>query len=72
MIWKLMVSKDGYFLPVRVKVGLKKVVLPYFLSQFYGLSFQTKCWPFETKNITLSLFLAFLAVVFSQFCLNVI
>ena len=49
------------------KVGFFK-----FLSQFYELTFLTKCWLFQTKNPLLSLFLAFLAVVLSQFCSNII
>ena len=32
--------------------------------------FLTKCWLFQTRNPPLSLFLAIVAVVFSQFCSN--
>ena len=49
------------------KVGFLK-----FLSQLYELNFLTKCWLFQTRNPPLSLFLAFLAVVLSQFCSNII
>ena len=50
----------------------QKLAFSYFLSQFYELAFLTKCWLFQTRNPPLSLFLAFLAVVFSQFRSNII
>ena len=61
------VPKRGYFLPIWVKVGLKKLAFSYYFSQFYELTFQTKCWLFQARNPPLSLFLAFLTVVFLQF-----
>ena len=54
------------------QVGPKKVGFFLIFSQFYKLGFLTKCWLFQTRNPPLSLFLVFLAVVFSQFCSNII
>ena len=52
------VSKSGYFLLIWVKVCPQK---------FYEPAFLTKCWLFQTRNLSLSLFLAFLSVVFHNF-----
>ena len=63
------VPKSGYFSLIWVKVCPQKLAFSEFFSQFSGeLAFLTKCWLFQTRNPPLSLFLAFLAVVFSQFC----
>ena len=43
-----------------------------FLTNFTSWLSLTKCWLFQTRNPPLSLFLAVLAVVFSQFCPNII
>ena len=59
------VPKSGYFLLIWVKVCPQKLAFSYFFSQFYEMAFLTKCWLFQTRNPPLSLFLAFLAVVFS-------
>ena len=61
------VPKRGYFLLIWVKSWL----FLNFLANFYELTFFIKCWLFQTRNPPLSLFLAFLAVVFSQFCSNI-
>ena len=73
------VPKSGYFLfgiyiwvKVWVKVCPQKLAFSEFFSQFYELAFLTKCWLIQTRNPPLSLFLAFLAVVFSQFGSNII
>ena len=67
------VPKSGYFfLLIWVKVRPQKLAFSYFFSQLYELAFLTKCWLFQTRNPPLSLFLAFLAVVFSQCCSNII
>ena len=50
----------------------QKVGFFTFFSQFYELIFLTKCWLFQARNPPFSLFLAFLAVVLSQFCSNII
>ena len=42
------------------------------IGPFYELAFLTKCWLFQTRNPPLSLFLAFLGIVFTQFCSNTI
>ena len=63
------VPKSDQFLLIQVKVCLNTLAFSSFLSQFYELAFLTK---FQTKNPPLSLFLAFLAVVFSQFYSNII
>ena len=61
------VPKSGYFLPILVKVCPQKLAFSSFFGQFYELAFLTKCWLFQTRNPPLSLFLAFLAVVFHNF-----
>ena len=66
------VPKSGYFLPILVKVCPQKLAFSYFFGQFYELAFLSKCWLFQTRNLPLSLFLALLAVVFSQFCSKII
>ena len=66
------VPKSGYFLLIWVKVCPQMLAFSQFFSQFYMLAFLTKCWLFQTKNPPMYLFLAFLAVVFSQFCPNII
>ena len=67
------VPKSGYFLLIWVKVCPQKLAFFFkFFSEFYELAFLTKCWLFQTRNPPLSLFLAFLAVVFSQFCSHII
>ena len=62
------VPKSSYFLLIWVKVYPQKLAFSFFFSQFYELAFLTKCWHFQTRSPPVSLFLAFLAVVFSQFC----
>ena len=57
----------GYFLLIWVKVCPQKFAFSKFVSQFYELAILIKSWLFQTRNPPLSLFLAFLAVVFSQF-----
>ena len=52
--------------------GLSQKVGFFFIFEPVLLAFLTKCWLFQTRNPPLSLFLAFLAVVFSQFCSNII
>ena len=66
------VPKSGYFFTNFGQGLSSKVVFFLIFSQFYELALWTKCWLFQTRNPLLSLFLAFLAVVFSQFCLNII
>ena len=66
------VPKSGYFLLIWVKVCPQKLAFSQFFSQFYELASLIKCWLFQTRNPPLSLLLAFLAVVFSQFCSNII
>ena len=66
------VPKSGYFLLIWVKVCPQKLAFSQFFSQFHELASLIKCWLFQTRNPPLSLFLAFLAVVFSQFCSNII
>ena len=66
------VPKSGYFLPILVKVCPQKLAFSLLFGQFYEMAFLTKCWFFQTRNPPLSLFLAFLAVVFSQFCSKII
>ena len=53
------VPKSGYFLLIWVKVCPQKLAFSQFFSQFNELAFLTKCWLFQTRNPTLSLFLAF-------------
>ena len=65
-------QKSGYFLLFWVKVCPQKLAFSLFFSQFYEVAFLTKCWLFQMRNPPLSLFLAFLAVVFSKFCSNII
>ena len=52
----------------------QKVGFFQFLSHFYELDFQTKCWLSQMRNLPLSLFqvASLLAVVFAQFCPNII
>ena len=66
------VPESDYFLLIRGKVCLKKLAFSYFLTQFYELAFLIKYSFFQTRNPPLSLCLAFLTVVFSQFCSNII
>ena len=66
------VPKSGFFLPILVKVCPQKLAFPQFFHQFYELAFLTKCWLFQTRNPPLSLFLAFLAVIFAQFFSKII
>ena len=66
------VPKSGDFLLIWVKVCPQKLAFSRFFSQFYDLAFLTKWWLFQTRNPSLTLFLAFLDVVFSQFCSNII
>ena len=69
----IFVPKSGYFF-TNFSQGLssKVDIFLIFFSQFYELAFLTKCWLFQTRNPPLSLLLAFLAIVFLQFCSNII
>ena len=49
------------------KVGFFLIFEPILRTGFFD-----KCWLFQTRNLPSPLFLAFLAVVFSQFCSNII
>ena len=66
------VPKSGHFSLIWVNVCPQKLLFLDFFSQFYELAFWTECWLFQTRNPPLSLFLAFLAVIFSQFCSSTI
>ena len=66
------VPKSGYFFTNLGQGLFSKVGFFLIFIQFYELAFLTKCWFFQTRNLLLSLFLAFFAVVFSQFCSNII
>ena len=75
MIWGFMVPPLSQKRLIFDNLGQgfsQKLAFSQFLSQFYELAFLTKCWLFQTRNPPFSLFLAFLAVVFSQFCSNII
>ena len=76
MMWGSMVpplsQKVAIFYYFGSMFVLKSWLFLKFFSQFYELAFLTKCWLFQTRNLPLSLFLAFLTVVFSQFCSNII
>ena len=50
------------------KVGFSLIFEPI----LYELAFFKRCWLVQTRNRPLSLFLAFLAVLFSQFYSNII
>ena len=72
VIWGLMVA------PLSPKVanlgqGLsQKAGFFLIFEPLLQADFLTKYWLFQTRNLLLYLFLAFLAVAFSQFCSNVI
>ena len=75
MIWGSMVpslsQKVAIFYQFGSRFVLKSLLFLDFFSQFYKLAFLTKCWLFQTRNPPLSLCLAILDVVFSQFCSNI-
>ena len=54
------VPRSGKFLPIDVKVCLKKLPFSSFLSQSYELAFLKKCWLFHTRNLCPSFWLFWL------------
>ena len=66
------VPKSGYLF-TNLGQGLRKLAFSSFFSQFYEMAFLKKCcFFFQTRNSPSSLFLAFLAVVLSQLCPNIV
>ena len=78
--WKSDMGIDGHtFVPKKWLIftslgqGLsQKVGLFLIFDPILQAGFLTKCWFFQSRNPPSSLFLAFLVVVFSQFCSNII
>ena len=75
MIWGLVVPplSQNWLIFTDLGQGLSQKV-GYFLvfKSTLRAGFLAKCWLFQTRNPPLSLFLAFLTVVFPQSCPNII
>ena len=66
------VSKSGYFLLIWVKVCPQKLAFFYFLANFTSWLFGQNVGSFKQEIHLCPCFWLFLAVVFSQFCSNII
>ena len=74
MLWGLMVlCPKKWLIFTNLGQGLSQK-LGFFIvfEPILRAGFLTKCWLFQTRNPPLFLFLAFMAVVFTQFCSNII